>query len=111
MYVIENLQEYLLNRLEEYPSPHAMAVANGWSYGLVYRGLAGHESDTLRKQIGCLKHPPRPRLIVNNCPPELKSQFDAIAAAENVSRAELLAWMVRNHIEFSGWGDYRELEY
>ena len=63
-----NLQAYLLERLAEYTSPYQMAVQNNWSFGLVYRALDGHESDTLRKEIGLRKWPKRSRLIINTTP-------------------------------------------
>ncbi len=109
MLVVINLQEYVLCVLEEYPSPHAMAKDNGWSYGLVYRGLAGYESDTLRKQIRCTKHPPRDRLIIATA---LRDQYDAQATAHGMSRAEFLAHVLKADRNRTAMGNgFGELEY
>ena len=102
MDVVINLKEYLLSVLEEYPSPHAMAKDNGWSYGLVYRGLTGHESATLRKQIGCVKYPPRHRLIFE-CGPEIKTLFDNLRG--DIPRAEFLTALL------DCWQGHAELRY
>jgi hypothetical protein len=105
----------LLRRLKTeitaHGNAHRLSIAIGINPGVIYRVLHGGNSPTLRRLWHIPKHPPRPRLIINSCPPELKEAYDAICAAEDVTRAELLAWMVRNHTEFNGTKDYAELPY
>ena len=97
-----NLQAYLLERLTEYTSPYQMAVQNGWSFGLVYRGLDGHESDTLRQQIGLRKWPKRSRLIIN-APPATIARFHRL-------RGEMTTGKYLD-VLLDGMEEIRELEY
>ena len=59
------------------------------------------ESNKLRRAMGCPKHPPVDRLIINNCPPEIKAWFEAQRG--ELSRVEHLVNLMRR--------DYGELPY
>ena len=87
-----------------------MAIENGWCYGTVYRCLKGGYSPTLYNQLVKPTRRKRRRFTAD-VSPEIITAYDAICAAEDVTRAELLAWMVRNHTEFNGTKDYAELPY
>ena len=100
------LQKKLLN----YRNPYHMAVENGDSHGLIYRCLNGGFSPTLYKKY--IKPEPRKRTrFTADVGPDLVALFDDLCAAEETTRPVLLAWMVRNHVEYHGRGDYAELPY
>jgi len=72
------------------------------------------DSPKLRRRLEILRCPPRRRLNIEDPTGNLTETMDAICAAEGITRPELQAWMLRNHLEFHGDlvdCDYRELEY
>jgi len=104
------LKTKLINMLENYRNPYHMATAEGFSHGLIYRCLNGGFSPTLYKKY--VKPEPRKRTrFTADVGPELVALFDDLCAAEETTRPVLLAWMVRNHLDYHGRGDYRELEF
>jgi hypothetical protein len=95
--------------LGDYRNPYHMATENGDCPTLVYRCLDNGFSPTLYKKYVRPEPRKRERLIIP-ADAETVARFDAICAAEETTRRDLLAWMVRNHEE-SNMGDYAELEY
>ena len=72
------------------------AAARHWgiTHGPISRARHGGNSPTLRRLWKIPKHPPLDRLIINNCPPELKAIYDEMCSEYGLSRAELLKDMI-----------------
>ena len=104
------LKNKLTEMLGNYRNPYHMAPVEGFSHGLIYRCLKDGYSPTLYKRY--IKPEPRKRTrFTADVGPDLVALFDDLCTAEETTRPVLLAWMIRNHVEYHGRGDYAELEF
>ena len=87
--------------IEQHGSINRLSKATGVNPGVIHRVKNGGNSPTLRRLWKIPKNEPVPRLIINNCPPEIKAQFEAQRG--ELSRVEHLVNLMRR--------DYGELEY
>jgi len=81
--------------IAEHGNLNRLSIAIGVNPGVIYRVLRGGNSPTLRRLWGIPKHPPLPRLIINNCPLELKTIYDEMCTEYGLTRPELLRDMMR----------------